>query len=1478
MPPKRGSNVSVIDFESLPNINLDLKSKEVREYINIQHEDIVNSESFCKICSTKHPNNQISTANDAVLGYCTMLINNSKYISRNTFLSNDQKNTIFKSLDEIKAITEKAKKDDISQADIFAQITTITAQLRKSFTKGDDGEFYRVIDYCRSQITKSVQSLNRLKQDYVTDSKKFDEVLEKFQRNKKTYAAQISALRVQCLPRNVNCIIRKLNKLEEMFVDMNRLLQKKAQATGEEAVKWFKQLYIFYIEYKAVLMGRQLVALCDEAISKVSGDKKKGGRRGKAKETEKEKDEEKEKENEKEGETKKKPAKEETKKKPTKEETKKKQVKEEETKKKQVKEEKEEETKKKQVKEVKTKDSDSSESESSSEEDDDSDDDEEEEEEEDSSEEDEEEESSDEEEESNSSQKVEEEQKTPQRTKSQESIYRLTLPILQLDCESESPILVAFWLSRLADLKAPKNDIVQQSFKSIYSEMRKFFGQIDVNYPAAVLFSDTRQLSEVISELDTKNKLGIYREEDAKIINLIHDFFNSVNKIKHPARLYQLNACVENGRKVLEHKIEDELINKGIEVSERIFNTIVPLAQLIGSAEELNAKAAELNAKVEPLQFDFPSLSSYKIEPYSPAQTQTQPTLINEDYMNYITRLCTKLEDEGISMFGSQKTIDRLIIPPINDLLQEAASLIKEVLPAESQLIDVSRELKEEMVDGRRLLSIIKEFRNLRIKIQNSGEGDAERISLIINILERLNQVHVIFYSLEIGGLIKYSNALHVTYLRVYSTIIIGSDLLEDQLLLAPLSSQTLADIQKNVQSKLQSDFLQQKISLLNEIKMSLGDIVSAAFVKDDSKEFSNYRKWIEIMSKLIKMTDIESVSQIKPLCNNLPELPGFPQIVEGINKLLSANNLSDLESKASNHIQRICKAVFNEDIAVTVSEFSSFRIIAMTRDYTKLIKKVVEYGFVRIDEDYELGQYGDSYINRFIEHHWHTTIVPLDNFFAELEKSLPAASEEASPLIGLLQCIRNGGMSMDSVIKFGNLALSCRQCFTNKDQFTLLYRKLYTYISFLKHHDTLAKMIGKMAESEVVSFSSLRTFNYIRFANYLTSLVMRINSSSVFQEATSRALFLEAVALHSQCLTLTPTMKLSEESIEKLMQIIATIDAVFAQNAVNYEMLFAKLKLCFKLLSTNSRSVEIVESISQSIDSLETAFQSAATADVISLTKHINDELFNIDTEDIDCYDYIDGIKIGLSTILSLSRLRCLVEPATTFVDNNLSAISFNDPSEIDDSCLSGSFVFLKSRNYPVPRPKITVPTTLLSLEEQSKIADIYISLKKERENLTGQMDETRYLLQKSEKLKKSINKARLRRQEKIKEFNALKDSIAPVTDESIPQEIDPFIGKQQAEYIERVAKEYSKRAALISIREKFVKHANDSTRKQIGANSKITEDKCMFIKEETIAPIFENTVSSANTASSTSNQELSQELDPQLSHVLSQLKLPRN
>ena len=172
-------------------------------------------------------------------------------------------------------------------------------------------------------------------------------------------------------------------------------------------------------------------------------------------------------------------------------------------------------------------------------------------------------------------------------------------------------------------------------------------------------------------------------------------------------------------------------------------------------------------------------------------------------------------------------------------------------------------------------------------------------------------------------------------------------------------------------------------------MKMSLGSILGAAFLKDDDNEYNNLVQWIGIVSQLCRMTDVDGVQQIKPMCINLPRLTEFPKLADDLWQLVEAPVLCEKENRAIGHMQMICQAEFNEDVTSTYSNLGHYRILAMTRDYTSLLIKVKDYGFVSIDDDYELGHYGDSYANRFIEHHWRINICQIDDIAKEIKLSL---------------------------------------------------------------------------------------------------------------------------------------------------------------------------------------------------------------------------------------------------------------------------------------------------------------------------------------------------------------------------------------------------------------------------------------------------------------------------------------------------------
>ena len=169
-------------LDTLPSINLDLESEEVLDFINIQHDDIIDSDQLSTICMKMHPDDKYSKTNDAVIGYFTLANKIRFFYERNPFLDQSVKNSLFEALNHFNELVEKIEADRISQNEVHSELNILIIQITKLFNKTNEQEYHKVLDYSRSQITKSVQQIQKCKTDNQISAPNFDDLLNKFQR------------------------------------------------------------------------------------------------------------------------------------------------------------------------------------------------------------------------------------------------------------------------------------------------------------------------------------------------------------------------------------------------------------------------------------------------------------------------------------------------------------------------------------------------------------------------------------------------------------------------------------------------------------------------------------------------------------------------------------------------------------------------------------------------------------------------------------------------------------------------------------------------------------------------------------------------------------------------------------------------------------------------------------------------------------------------------------------------------------------------------------------------------------------------------------------------------------------------------------------------------------------------------------------------------------------------------------------------
>ena len=864
--------------------------------------------------------------------------------------------------------------------------------------------------------------------------------------------------------------------------------------------------------------------------------------------------------------------------------------------------------------------------------------------------------------------------------------------------------------------------------------------------------------------------------------------------------------------------------------------------------ESLNQLALTENVPVEMLQFKLPKFPSPDLMPYTPFINHKLK--ITKNYANLLKEHAHSIQDSGIEIISPKAkdkvdfAMDQLIVPSITNLLKETSQLIKENISPESHLQDFRENLTIQIIDARNLMDIYKEFVELKTKNQTNNLP-YEQLEQICQNLRKLLNLHYLFLLLDIGSLASYSTLLHLTYLRVYLSYLSKEYIFEGQSLLLPISTQVLLHIQTLSQNKLQANQLQQRISLLNRMKMAFGDLISVAFKKEDGPEYNNISQWIDIVMQLCQMNDVDGVQQIKPLCINLPKLPEFPQLADDLWHLIEMPPLNDQERQAVEHMQSIYLAEFNgEDINSNITDIDLFRTYAMTKDYTILLRQAKDYGFAVVDDDYELGQYGDSYANRFIEHHWRISINQIDDFAKSLYNTLPPPSSETEHLHKLFSLVRNGGMTLENVILFGKTALKLRSLFTKPAEFTLYYRKLHIFASFLEHHDTLAELIGKLADSELIAFSFTRTINYLRFVKYATSLLLMLNSCSVFPASVSPMLFTQSLSLPSYAQTIKVTMKLTNEACDKLQHFIQCVENVFSQGLINYDVLFAKAKLFLKTFASQNTAPEFVNNLQNQFHDIE---EIAPTQNVINLHNAVYDILKTVEQSEYKNDDYIKNFLNIVNVIMSITQLHSIIEPANNFIENDgLNYIKFSSPYELSNIATESHKGAPKYHAFTIPRPRITLPSTTLKLEQQNQILEIFQLLQKEREDLTPEFIEHQELNEERDKQISLLAEIFEQRRNHIDSLNALKEGIKPFANQALgegsdaeqdafssPDSADTRLRSKRNETTENMTMEFKKRTLLADVFSEQIEITNSILKKRSAELAGEKEIECPLLDE---------------------------------------------
>ena len=1406
MPPRKDS--SVFSFDELPNIDYDIDSKQASDLTQINDEDIIKSQTLCSICANKGENKEENEENDTVLGLCTLLEKHNANFERNKFLSELRKNQFSAAISIYRSLISKVNVGTIGSIDIRENIQKISDLFSKCFQTLYDSAYFSLIEHCEKNITKRFKGIDQLISEQSIKDEEYEVFFANFQKEKKNFAAVLEVMRTQLTLTQLNSSLKFLRKREKSLNEIISLLSEKyGYECDERLMKWMKQEILSTLDFKAMVIGNKVAEMIANELSSSESEEDNEQEKEKEKETKKPKSE--------------KDPKLQRSKTPTSEENEKESSSSSEAEYGEQEEESEDQQNDdfEEEEDDETKDEDNQEQYDS--------------------------ERSKDMKRSGSADADEKEAIDPtsakQSTKQKklEKLKQLIDPILSLDCESESPVLAAFWISKLCDMKHVSHEVIVQSFQSIFTEMRHFLDNLDMTYPATCFFNDTEELFILNASLQTRLGLGRLTEFEP-LINELHSFYMTCRMInastKTISKLFYAFECSRRISSIIKTaEINDPTLSRACETFARMRKTLVPIIQISHAIEGLNEYAFEQGMQIERLELHIPSSISLDVLPYS-AFVQ-HPLNVNKDYAKYLSDLAHKIEESGIQIInpkakGKPFSVDQLIVPSLSEMLAKTSQIIENCVPQESHLFEFAKRMKTCMVDGRNLIDVIKEFTEFSAKAEVNKQSN-EDFEEAIKYLKDIFRVHQLFISLEIGGLISYSNALHYTYLRVYSKFISTDTVLESQSLLAPVSYQLLIDVQHLTQSKLQSNMLQQRISLLNRMKMVFGDLIAVAFTKEDGTEYNNISQWVDIIMQLCQMTDVDGVQQIKPLCINLPKLPDFPQLAEDLWHLVESPPLTEQESRAIEHMQTIYSTEFNgEDVTTNFNELGKFGFIAMTKDYTELLRKAKDYGFTSVADDYELGQYGDSYANRFIEHHWKINLCQTDDFAEEVFETLPPLSPQTEALHNIFAVVKNGGLTLENVIKFGKIALKLRSLFTNGPMFTCLYRKLHTLISYLEHHDALAELTGQIANSGLIAFSFLRTFNYLRFVKYITGLALKLNSASAFHSSEASKIFSQCLRLRSYATTIKQITKLNDEACEKLQQLINCIIELFEKNSFNFDTLFAKAKLNLKTFASQNNEPELVLGLSKLFSSYQAIATQANAVEMYKIIEPMKKLVYN--SKYIND-NFIVSFMNAIETLFSIAQLRSCIDPTNNFIENSgMNYFNFSNPFELSNIKTVSHKGAPKFHAFTIPRPRITVPSTTLTKPQQEQIVSIFEQFQKEREESLEKMQAYNEAIDEKDKQIKMFKEIYAKRHSLVESFNTLKEGITPLVEEDELQTSPALAAGEEArpkntnkvELRGKLAAEYENRALIAGIFDNSVIESTNELREKASALSGMKDE----------------------------------------------------
>lgn len=877
--------------------------------------------------------------------------------------------------------------------------------------------------------------------------------------------------------------------------------------------------------------------------------------------------------------------------------------------------------------------------------------------------------------------------------------------ITQLECEFESPSLSACLIEDFLNSNQNSIDSIIQCFSTYYDEYKRFLKSFSLNSAFNEMYEYIRSLEIEILSI----------KEDDPNLSTIQSFINKIEKIRSPVNSIEPFDSLVNIIRLLTENLPKE--STIYEIISKIYNKLIPMCLFFNSLNLTNYfihVIDQASESFETLSTPIPEYNNIELQPYESSILQTyQP---NPYYTNHCLELVSELEKEGLIMTSSEIIADKhSLVKIVAPNIQRDLSIIHDslVIIADETQNETTRSISNDICQ--KPISIAQLFMlEKKIALANVQDPKEARVETL-RVLRRFRILHSLFLILDSEKLISYSNAVHLTYFRTFASELAHENLLSNQPLLTPFDKDALVEIAHKTTKKVNADLIDQRIQFKIWLYMSSVDVFSVGFGNPDDS-FHTYLQWFNFFTTIQAETDksefiIESMEKLPPLSEYKEKVLSF--LTE---KEFELPNISSVV-----HLQLIFQAELSDArINYQLSRINQIRTRSYLNQYRKMLKDAIDYGFIRVPEDFSM----DDDIRSFHEHHWDLKFNDILPFLYDLFDLLPPLSPSTVDLHIAFARLHSGYISYENVARFGEVSLKHSTEFSNPQEFVENIEKFSHYALFLDFHDQL---INAHALASDPSFSMIKNINNQILCRTIANQLLMLNTASVFEASKSKGIACECNMLRLIADAINPALREDPKIRDKLVHCIHNISDFFESSNYGLHGILNQVRINFALNKIENDELRpLMDEAIEAFNKIEPSIQ--MNQDIIEhyfelhsvITKIRN----NFPSEDGQCDFIMNNIK--LVAIISQLKEALITAENVEHPFNCIFPVSIKDKMGKKVPILSSIQPMLISKNH------FPIPDKPLNISQQNRLINLFKSLQEDRQKLA---DDISYLQELSEK-----------------------------------------------------------------------------------------------------------------------------------------------